>query len=410
MMEAIVSQTPYKILEDGHVTSAKGFTAGGTHTGIRKSKLDFGWIHSDVPATAAGVFTLNSFQAAPLKVTKANIAVEQKLQTVIVNSGNANSCTGDQGMEDAFEMAQLTAKEKGIKDHYVGVASTGIIGIPLPMDKIRIGISAINDKASQYPEYFENAILTTDIVTKHLAVEVEIDGKNITIGGAAKGSGMIHPNMATMLGFVTTDAAIETESLQHALKAATNQTFNMITVDGDSSTNDTVLVLANGRQENNPLNPNHPQWKKFTTAFHYVCQQLAKSIARDGEGAKKLLEVEVKGAKTETAAKEIAKTVISSNLVKTAIYGSDANWGRIVTAVGYSGQAIDPDKVSVSIGPITVFEKGLGLLYNEEEATHYLLGDDIKLIINLNQGTEKATAWGCDLTYDYIRINASYRT
>ncbi|WP_407390820.1 bifunctional glutamate N-acetyltransferase/amino-acid acetyltransferase ArgJ [Carnobacterium jeotgali] len=400
----------FHILEDGHVTSPKGFTAGGVHTGLRKVALDFGWIHSEIPATAAGVYTLNSFQAAPLKLTKKHVNKTQQIQTVVVNSGNANSCTGEDGYLKAQATAELVAHEKGIDEHLVAIASTGIIGVPLPFEPIKKGIQHLNDPLCQKVTNFERAILTTDIETKHIAVELEIDGKTITIGGAAKGSGMIHPNMATMLGFITTDAAIDNESLEYALKATTNQTFNMITVDGDSSTNDMVLALANGTQGNSLLTKSHPQWTEFLAGFQYVCQVLAKSIARDGEGATKLIEVEVLGAQTVEAARAVAKSVISSNLVKTAMYGSDANWGRIISAIGYSNQKIEPERVHISIGNTVVVEKGVGIPFDEEVVMLTLVKDEVKLLIDLQQSSYTATAWGCDLTYDYIRINSSYRT
>ncbi|RLL44949.1 bifunctional ornithine acetyltransferase/N-acetylglutamate synthase [Oceanobacillus piezotolerans] len=399
-----------KIKSDGHVTSPKGYKAGGVHCGIRKKRLDFGWIHSEVPATAAGVYTLNTFQAAPLKVTKESLEKEMKIQSVIVNSGNANSCTGEQGLKDALEMQKLAAEKFAVQKDYVAVASTGIIGVPLEMEKIKKGIAAINDGLNEDPVNFEEAILTTDTVTKQVAVELEIDGKLITIGGAAKGSGMIHPNMATMLAFITTDAAVEAESLQSALRQTTNQSFNMITVDGDSSTNDMVLLMANGKQDNIPLHEAHPEWNVFLEGLQIVSEHLAKQIARDGEGATKLLEVTVKGAPTDIAARQVAKAVISSNLVKTAVYGADPNWGRIVCAVGYSEQPIDPDKVSVAIGDIAVVKNGLALPFNEDDAKQYMQNEYVQLTVELNNGLHEATAWGCDLTYDYVRINASYRT
>lgn len=399
-----------KVLSDGHVTSPKGFLAGGVHCGIRRKKLDFGWIHSEVPAVAVGVYTMNAFQAAPLVVTKNSIEKAHEIQTVIVNSGNANSFTGDQGYKDALEMQELAAKKMGVEVDQVAVASTGIIGETLPMEKIRAGIAAMDDETHFSGENFEQAILTTDTVTKHIAVEIEIDGKKITIAGAAKGSGMIHPNMATMLGFITTDAKVEAESLQSALRQTTDKTYNMITVDGDSSTNDMVLVLANGLQDNQILNENHPGWSEFLDALEFVNQELAKKIAKDGEGATKLVEVHTYGAPSETAAKQVAKTVISSNLVKSAIYGADPNWGRIICAVGYSEQPILPEKICVAIGDTDVVKDGAVVPFDEAQASKYLQNDTVTIHINLQNGEYEATAWGCDLTYDYVRINASYRT
>ncbi|UJL47507.1 bifunctional glutamate N-acetyltransferase/amino-acid acetyltransferase ArgJ [Virgibacillus sp. NKC19-16] len=405
-----VTEKGIHIVNNGHVTSPQGFSAGGMHAGFRKTKLDFGWIHSDTPATAAGVYTLNAFQAAPLKVTKESIEKENLIQTVVVNSGVANSCTGKQGIQDALETQALAAEKMGVAVDHVAVSSTGLIGVPLPMEKIHTGIEAMDDSNHASPDNFENAILTTDTVTKHIAVEVEIDGKTITIGGAAKGSGMIDPNMATMLSFITTDAAVDHDSLQKALSDTTNKSFNMITIDGDSSTNDTVLVLANGQQNNKVLNESHPQWASFLQAFQYVCEGLAKQIARDGEGATKLIEVNVGSAPSDNVASQVAKAVISSNLVKAAVYGTDPNWGRIVTAVGYSEQPIDPDKVSVSLGDIAVVKEGLPVYFDETYAKQYLENETVELNVDLGNGSHVSTAWGCDLTYDYVKINASYRT
>ncbi|WP_087973409.1 bifunctional ornithine acetyltransferase/N-acetylglutamate synthase [Oceanobacillus rekensis] len=405
---ALMTDSTIQVLKDGHVTSPKGFTAGGVHCGLRKKKLDFGWIHSENPAAAAGVYTLNTFQAAPLKVTKNSIEQDKHIQTIIVNSANANSCTGKQGYSDALTMQQWAAEKMDVCVDHVAVASTGLIGVTLPMDKIKNGIDLMGSETST--EDFEHAILTTDTVTKHTAIQLEIDNKTITIGGAAKGSGMIHPNMATMLSFITTDAAVDPDSLQQALREVTNKSFNMITVDGDCSTNDMVLVLANGQQNNNLLNESHPEWATFVQALQLISEELAKMIARDGEGATKLIEVNVKGAPTEESAGHVAKAVISSNLVKTAVYGSDPNWGRIVCAVGYSEQPLDPEKIGVSLGDIEVVKDGLPVDFDEEEGTDYLESKTVKLLIDLNNGSCEATAWGCDLTYDYIKINASYRT
>lgn len=405
---AVMTDSKIRVLKNGHVTSPNGFSAGGVHCGLRKTKLDFGWIHSEKPATAAGVYTLNAFQAAPLQVTKKSIAKEQLFQTIVVNSANANSCTGEQGYLDALEMQRLTAEKMGVKKHHVAVASTGVIGVPMPMENVRKGIDLMDHETAS--ENFEKAILTTDTVTKHIAIQLEIDHETITIGGAAKGSGMIHPNMATMLSFITTDAAVEADSLQNALGDVTNKSFNMITVDGDSSTNDMVLVLANGKQQNNVLNESHPEWASFKQALQFVSEELAKMIARDGEGATKLIEIEVKGAPSETAASQVAKSVISSNLVKTALYGADPNWGRIICAVGYSEQPLDPEKVCVALGDIEVVKNGLPLEFDEAEGKAYLENETVTLRVDLQNGSCKATAWGCDLTYDYVRINASYRT
>nr|WP_090890828.1 bifunctional ornithine acetyltransferase/N-acetylglutamate synthase [Evansella caseinilytica] len=405
-----VSMKHIELLTNGSVTTPRGFSAGGLHCGIKKRKLDLGWIYSEVPATAAAVYTVNQFQAPPLLVTKESLAHENTIQALLVNSGIANACTGKQGLQDAYEMRQLFSKELGLAEHHVAVASTGLIGTHLPMDRIQQGISQAHAPENQTAERFEKAILTTDTCEKKLAVQCEIDGKLITIGGAAKGSGMIHPNMATMLAFVTTDADVAAESLSVALKQVTNQTFNMITVDGDSSTNDMVLVMANGKAENDTLTEAHPDWETFTGALETVCQSLAKQIAKDGEGATKLVEVLVEGAETVAAARQISKAIISSNLVKTAIYGADPNWGRIVCAIGYSGQPVIPEKVNVSIGPIAVVENGLPLVFDEDEAKEYMMQETVHISVDLQEGSGAATAWGCDLTYDYVKINASYRT
>lgn len=399
----------YKILNDGDLTSPKGYKASGVHCGLKRKKLDFGWIFSDVPAVAAGVYTTNLFQAPPLKVTQESLAVEQKLQGIVINSGNANACTGELGMANAYDMRKTFSEKMNIADHFVGVVSTGVIGQQLPMDKIYQGIEQVSKDVSN-AEAFQTAILTTDTRTKHVAVTIKIDGKDVTIGGAAKGSGMIHPNMATMLGFVTTDANIEQADLYQALKGTTNQTFNMITVDGDTSTNDMVLVLANGLAENEKLTTNHSEWEVFLEAFNYVCETLAKKIARDGEGATKLIEVQVTGAKDEAMAKVVSKSIVGSNLVKTAVFGSDPNWGRIICSIGYSGEPINVNEVTVSLGEIPVVKKGLPCTFSEEEAFDYLNQETIHIYVDLGEGEAHATAWGCDLTYDYVQINASYRT
>jgi glutamate N-acetyltransferase/amino-acid N-acetyltransferase len=398
------------ILKEESVTLPKGFKAGGMHCGIKRKKLDLGYIVSEVPATTAGVYTTNIFQAAPLLVTQESIAKENKIQAILVNSGNANACTGEQGLSDAFEMQKEFASQLAIDDHLVAVTSTGVIGELLPMDKLKAGIQQILHDEYENEDNFKQAILTTDTSMKQIAVQVKVNGKTVSIGGAAKGSGMIHPNMATMLGFVTTDANIAHDDLLYALKDVTNQTFNMITVDGDTSTNDMVLVLANGMAENNQLTKDHPDWEVFKEGLKIVCESLAKSIAKDGEGATKLIEVQVNGAFSNDAARAVGKAIISSNLVKTAIYGTDPNWGRIVSAIGYSGVPVEPNAIKVAIGPFLVFENGLPSPIIEADVKEYLELETIQIFVELNQGDYSATAWGCDLTYDYVKINASYRT
>lgn len=408
-MEKIMEQqTTITEIENGSVGSPKGFITGGQNIGMRKSKPDMGWIYSQQPASAASVYTTNLFQAAPLKVTKASLAEENTLQAILVNTVSANSCTGEEGMTNAFTTRKWMADHLDLPEHYVGVASTGVIGLQLPMDKMEKGINRISLQKAESP--FEEAILTTDTHTKHLAVQFEIDGEMVTIGGACKGSGMIRPNMATMLAFVTTDAAIEPGDLHVALKTVTDRTFNRITVDGDTSTNDMVLVMANGMAKNKTLTANHPSWPTFLAGLKEVCQGLAKFIAGDGEGATKLIEVQVTGAKDEHSAEMISKSIIGSSLVKTAIFGSDANWGRVVCAMGYSGEKFDPDKVTVGIGDITLFADGVPVAFDEEEAKAYLDQGTIVIHADLGEGNGEAVAWGCDLTYNYVKINASYRS
>ncbi|XJZ29019.1 bifunctional ornithine acetyltransferase/N-acetylglutamate synthase [Bacillota bacterium Lsc_1132] len=405
-----ISNSKMIILEEESVTLPKGFTAGGLHCGIKRKRLDLGYVLSEVPATAAGVYTTNLFQAAPLVVTQESIAKENKVQAILVNSGNANACTGEQGIQDALTMQSEFAKKLGIQEHLVAVTSTGVIGEVLPMEKIHAGIEKILEIQHEDISNFEQAILTTDTDVKHIAVQLTIAGKTVSIGGTAKGSGMIHPNMATMLGFVTTDANIGHEDLLFALKETTNQTFNMITVDGDTSTNDMVLVMANGLAENEKLSQDHPDWPLFMDGLKVVCEALAKKIARDGEGATKLIEVQVKGAASIEDARAVGKAIISSNLVKTAIYGTDPNWGRIVCAIGYSGVPINPNGIKVTIGDFPVFEQGLPCPVIEEDVKEYLEQEDVQITVEVNQGNFSAAAWGCDLTYDYVKINASYRT
>ncbi|WP_442865192.1 bifunctional glutamate N-acetyltransferase/amino-acid acetyltransferase ArgJ [Alkalihalobacillus sp. CinArs1] len=410
MTIAVKEEGQFTILENGTVTSPKGYEAGGFHAGFKRKRKDLGWITSHVPAVAAGVFTMNTFQAPPLKVTQESL-LGGTLQGIVVNSGNANAFTGKKGLEDAYEMRKQFANIMNLKETETAVTSTGVIGEYLPMDAILNGINRIPDyKNSTNGNQFAEAIVTTDKVTKEVAVTCEIDGKEVTIGGAAKGSGMIKPNMATMLAFVTTDAAVEQKALQSALNDITNRTYNMITVDGETSTNDMVLLMANGKAANVPLNKNHSDWSTFVAALEYVSQQLAKMIAKDGEGATKLVEVHVSGAETKEGAKAIAKSIVGSNLVKTAIHGADANWGRIVCAIGYSGETVEEESLSISIGPINVVDHGITTAFSEEKAKEYLESETIEIHVDLHNGNEKAVAWGCDLSYDYVRINASYRT
>ncbi len=383
----------------------------GMHIGLRANKKDFGWIYSSSLASSAAVYTLNQFKAAPLIVTEDTLQKSKgKLQALVVNSANANSCTGQQGIDDAQQTQTWVAQQLQIPSEHVAVASTGVIGEYLPMDKIKTGTEHINDANFTTPGAFNEAILTTDTCTKHIAVSLNIDGKTITIGGSAKGSGMIHPNMATMLAFITTDASIESNTLHQLLKSSTDHTFNMITVDGDTSTNDMVLVMANQQVEHQILNQDHPQWETFVDAFNFDCTFLAKAIARDGEGATKLISVNVSGAKSISDARKIGKTIVSSNLVKSAIFGEDANFGRIITAIGYSGCEIDPNCTYVQLNQIPVVDKGMAVLFDEQAMSNTLTHENVTINVQLGLGNAVATAYGCDLSYDYVRINASYRT
>lgn len=404
----------FTVVDGGSVTAPKGFKAGGLHCGLKKTERnDLAAILCEVPATAAAVYTTNVFQAAPLKVTRESLA-NGTLQAVIVNSGNANACTGEQGEADAYEMRAAAARHLGVNEQDVAVASTGVIGELLKMDRVRSGIEGLPEKldaGAAGAEEFSQAILTTDLVKKECCVKVTVGGVEVTIAGAAKGSGMIHPNMATMLGFMTTDAVIDGEDLLSLLRAATNMTFNMITVDGDTSTNDMLVTMASGLAGNEKLTRGHADWEAFAAAFTYVCRSLAMAIARDGEGATKLIEVQISGAVNDEAAGAIAKTVVGSSLVKSAIFGADANWGRVIAAVGRAGVPVSPEQVDISLGEIAVLKHSRPVAFDEEKALHYLQKSDTVLItVTLADGDGKATAWGCDLTYDYVRINAAYRT
>lgn len=410
-METLTEVSKIQELENGSILSPKGFQTGGTHAGLRYSRKDVGMIYSEVPANSAAVYTLNDFQAAPIQVTKESLSQSGQLQAVVVNSACANACTGEQGLKDAYEMRDLAAQKIGLNPSLVAVASTGVIGEYLQMDKIKLGISQLElGNEQQNAEDFQTAILTTDLCMKSCGFKAVIDGKTVHIGGAAKGSGMIHPNMATMLGFITTDANISAEHLHTALRKVTDVTFNQITVDGDTSTNDMVLVMANGQAENEALSPSHPEWDTFMELLAKTSENLAKQIAKDGEGATKLVEVEVVGAYDNEDARKVAKQIVGSNLVKTAIYGADANWGRIIGAIGQADTKAISEKVTISIGPVTMLEKSNLVPFSEEEAEKYLQQDFIEIFVDLHLGDGIGKAWGCDLSYDYVKINASYRT
>ncbi|MFY0519478.1 bifunctional glutamate N-acetyltransferase/amino-acid acetyltransferase ArgJ [Lysinibacillus sp. UGB7] len=410
-MTLTASTNIMKKLSSKNIVSPKGFKAAGMHCGLKHKKKDLAVLVSDVPASVAGVFTTNAVQAAPLTVTKEVVYTTKKIQAMIVNSGNANACTGKQGVQDALAMQTLTAEKLGIEANLVGVCSTGVIGEIMKMEPIENGIAQLEPQDNLESAIdFAQAIMTTDTVMKNTSYSTIVDGKEVIIAGVAKGSGMIEPNMATMLGFITTDANIESDVLQAALSDITNLTFNAITVDGDTSTNDTVVVMANGLAGNESLTTAHPDWQKFYYTLKTVAQDLAKMIAKDGEGATKLIEVEVEGAISDEEARKIAKTVVGSPLVKTAVFGCDANWGRIIAAVGYSGAVVDPDKITIQIGGATMVENGEPIPFSEDELIQILKMHEVKIYVSLGIGEGKGHAWGCDLTYDYVQINASYRS
>jgi glutamate N-acetyltransferase/amino-acid N-acetyltransferase len=393
----------------GGAAAPAGFVAGGVVCGVRNSgRRDLGLLYSEYPCSVAGVYTRNAFKGAPLAVTKEAVEAGD-VQTVVVNSGNANAATGQQGVEDARRMQDLAAESLGLNSRQVAVASTGVIGQPLPMDKIEAGIVDVSGKLDHGDSGFAEAILTTDTRTKEAAVEVEIDGNAVTVGGTAKGSGMIHPNMGTMLAFLTTDAAVEPACLQETLNRSTDRSFNRVTVDGDTSPSDMALLLANGAAAE-PLTCDSPDYPVFVEAVETVTRELAKEIARDGEGATKLVEVVVEGARDEDTAAALAKSVVGSSLVKAAVFGEDANWGRVVTAMGYSGTEFDPSTLDLYFGPVKVFEGGEPVPHDEAEANAALSGDEVRITTRLGEGDASATAWGCDLTYEYVEINGSYRT
>ncbi len=399
---------------DGGICAAKGFTAGGVHCGIRKnkSKRDLALIFSETKANAAAVYTTNLVKGAPLAVTKMNL-MDGKAQAVICNSGNANTCNAN-GIEIAKKMAQLTAKAMGISAEDVVVASTGVIGQPLDITPIENAMDSLKASLGNNSLDAAEGIMTTDTVVKEVAVSFEIGGVECKIGGIAKGSGMIHPNMATMLVFITTDCAISSQMLQKALSSDIQNTFNMVSVDGDTSTNDMVTVLANGMAGNKEITDDGDDFNTFMKALNTVTVHLCRMIAGDGEGATKLLECRVTGAKDECTAKTVAKSVICSSLTKAAMFGADANWGRVLCAIGYSGAEVDVNKVDVSFtsakGTIPVCVNGAGIDFSEEIAKEILLEKEFTINIELNSGDGNATAWGCDLTYEYVKINGDYRT
>ena len=402
----------------GGVTAAKGYEAASTAAGIKyQGRTDMALIYSQVPCVSAGTFTTNVVKAAPVKWDRQIVDSGAGVQAVVVNSGIANACTGEEGMGYCKETAEAAAKALNIDAAGVLVGSTGVIGMQLPMQKLVDGIQVLAGKKAEGLQSGHDAalaIMTTDTVEKEMAVEIEIGGKTVTIGGMSKGSGMIHPNMCTMLAFITTDAAITKEALQKALSEDVEDTYNMISVDGDTSTNDTAILLANGLAGNQEITYASPEYETFKEALHMVNETLAKKMAGDGEGATALFEVKVVGAESIKQAKTLAKSVVCSNLTKAAIAGHDANWGRILCAMGYSGADFDPEKVDLffesKAGKLQIIENGVATDYSEEVATKILSEPEITATADIKMGDYSATAWGCDLTHEYININADYRS
>ena len=402
----------------GGVTAAKGFEAASAAAGIKyQGRTDMALVYSQKPCEAAGTFTTNVVKAAPVKWDKKVVESNAKPQVIVINSGIANACTGDAGMECCKEVAKEVTKVLETETESVLIGSTGVIGMQLPVEKMKDGVHLLAKEKAEGLEMGNlaaKAIMTTDTKEKEAAVTIELDGTTVTIGGMAKGSGMIHPNMCTMLAFITTDAVISKEALQAALSSDVEETYNMISVDGDTSTNDTVLLLANQIAGNKEIQKGTKELEIFKEALHEVNTTLAKKIAGDGEGATALLEVTVQGAETKQQAKTLAKSVICSNLTKTAIAGHDANWGRILCAMGYAGVEFEPEKTDLfiqsSAGELKLVENGMALNYSEEKATEILSQAEVCVVADIKAGTEKATAWGCDLTHGYIDINADYRS
>ncbi len=405
-----------KITKDG-ITSPKGFLAAGEHIGIKKIKKDLAIIYSEKPALCSAVFTKNVVKAAPLKLAMKVLNETDYIQAIAINSGNANACTGEQGYLDAVDSSRLLAKCLNLKENEVLVSSTGVIGQLLNREKLFKGIEEVSKKLSKEEKSADdcaNAIMTTDTFKKQITVEIEIEGIPVKISGIAKGSGMIHPNMATMLGFLTTDVNITKEMLDIAFKSNIDDSFNMITVDGETSTNDTCLILANGEADNPIIDKQDENFEKFKKGVEYVTKFLAKKIVEDGEGATKFLEVNLKGAYSKSDAKILCKAILNSQLVKTAFFGKDANWGRVLSAMGASGVIFNPDKTKISFssntGEIDLYENGAPYKFDEDYALKILEEREIKINVTLQEGKEEITGWGCDLSYEYVRINAEYRT
>lgn len=403
---------------DGGVTAAKGFYASGVEANIKYSnRKDMAMIYSEKPCMAAGTFTTNVVKAAPVLWDKDIVTNSPYAQAVVVNAGIANACTGKQGMDYCAQEAKKASEVLQVPENAVLVGSTGVIGMQLPIDKICAGIEKLaeaKDNTIEAGHIAAQSIMTTDTVSKEIAVTIELDGKEVTIGGMCKGSGMIHPNMCTMLAYITTDASISKELLQEALSTSVKDTYNMITVDGDTSTNDTCLLLANGMAGNNEITKKDDSYNTFFEALHYVNTYLAKKMAGDGEGATKLFEAKVVNAKSKEDARTLSRAIVGSNLSKAAIYGCDANFGRFLCAMGYSGAQFDQNDVELFFESenvtLKVFDKGVPLEFDEEKALKIMQAEAVTVFVNMNEGESEATAWGCDLTYDYVKINADYRS
>ena len=403
---------------DGGVTAAKGFEAAGAEAAIKyQNRKDMAMVYSKVPCKAAGTFTTNVVKAAPVLWDRDIVTNSEYAQAVVVNAGIANACTGKQGLDYCRREAEVTGELLGIPAEAVLVGSTGVIGMQLPMDRIEAGIAKLVEAKSDTLEAGHTAacsIMTTDTISKEIAVSFELDGKEITVGGMSKGSGMIHPNMCTMLAYITTDMAISKELLQEALSTSVADTFNMITVDGDTSTNDTCLVMANGMAGNAEVTQKGEAYDKFFEALNYVCTYLAKKMAGDGEGATKLFEAKVVNAKSKEDARTLSRAIVGSNLSKAAIYGCDANFGRFLCAMGYSGAQFDQNDVELFFesenGRLQVFDHGTPIVFDEEKALQIMKADAVTVYVDMHEGEAEATAWGCDLTYDYVKINADYRS
>ncbi len=399
------------------ITAPKGYRAAGVFCGIKKKKLDLAMLTSDIPAQAAGAFTRNVVCAAPVHWDRRIIALGSPVSAVVINSGNANACTGKQGMEDTEAMAKLTGTLLGTPMDAVLICSTGVIGVPLPMEQVSSGITAASaelGRGSAKDDDAAQSILTTDTFIKQECVEIDIEGTPVRIAGIAKGSGMIHPNMATMLSFILTDAAVEEGLLQELLGSSIQDSYNMISIDGDTSTNDTVLALANGAAGNPVITRNSKHLETFTEAFDAVNASLARQIVLDGEGATKFIEARVSGAPSKEDARKLVKSVITSNLVKTAFFGEDANWGRILCAMGYSGAFFTPETTRLEIssagGSLLLLDEGTPAGFDEAQALKVLKEREITITITLSDGSDSAAAWGCDLSYEYVKINGEYRT